>query len=323
MSGLAILIFLVLFAIAAVTLGLGLKLGANRQKKQVAAILQSPSAAELLPQTSLLSEDSSAKNAWVKGLLERANFNKKLADRIAQAGMSISVEKLMLMSLGLALVGALVGTYAHVLLSPAASALAFAAGLGSLPHVIVTFKRSRRLGAFEEQFPEALDFLARALRAGHAFSVSLELLADESPQPLSTEFRRVFNEQNLGMPIDLALRNLAERVPLMDVSFFASAVLLQRETGGNLSEVLLNLARLIRERFQLKGHVKAVSASARLTGVILVVLPIVLCFGLNAIKPDYLRGMINDPFGVKLVYAAIGAQVTGFFIIRKIINIQV
>ncbi len=192
-----------------------------------------------------------------------------------------------------------------------------------LPYLYVLRKRSKRLSMFEEQFPEALDFVARAMRAGHAFSVSLEMLADESPEPLAREFRQVFNEQNLGAPIEIALQNLAMRMPILDVSFFVSAVMLQKETGGNLSEILTKLSYVIRERFKLKGQVRSASAHGRITGLILTIMPIVLMFALLAVAPGYLQGMVKDPDGRWLIIGAIGGQLLGYYFIRRIINIKV
>jgi tight adherence protein B len=179
------------------------------------------------------------------------------------------------------------------------------------------------MAAFEEQFPEALDFLSRSMRAGHAFSVSLEMMADESPEPLGIEFRQVFNEQNLGAPIDVALKNLATRVPLLDVRFFVSAVLLQRETGGNLAEILGQLSKVIRERFQLKGKVKAVSAHGRITALILCVMPLITMMLLSVIAPTYLASMAGDYHGKLLIVGAICGQILGYLWMRKIVNIKV
>jgi tight adherence protein B len=176
---------------------------------------------------------------------------------------------------------------------------------------------------FEQQFPEALDFLARAMRAGHAFSISLEMLADESAPPLAQEFKKVSNEHNLGLPIETALSNLTTRLPLIDVSFFVSAVLLQRETGGNLGEILTKLAAVIRERFKVKGQVAAASAHARITGTILTLMPVALMLGLMVIAPNYLKSMAEDPDGRKLIYGTLCGIVTGHFVIRRIINIKV
>ena len=156
-------------------------------------------------------------------------------------------------------------------------------------------KRKKRLDALEEQFPEALDFLARSMRAGHAFSISLQMVGEEIVDPLGQEFRTLFNEQNLGAPLDIALRNFTDRVPLLDCRFFTSSVLLQKQTGGNLSEILSRLAYVIRERFRLKGQVKAASAHGRLTATILTLLPVATMLGLLVVAPGYLQGMACRP----------------------------
>jgi len=161
------------------------------------------------------------------------------------------------------------------------------------------------------------------MRAGHAFTISLEMIGDEIGDPLGQEFRTLFNEQNLGAPMEVALRNLTYRVPMLDVRFFSSCVLLQKQTGGNLSEVLTRLAYVIRERFKLKGQVKAASAHGRLTAAILTILPIATMVGLLLVAPGYLQGMAADSDGKWLIVGAIIAQVIGNFCIRKIINIKV
>jgi tight adherence protein B len=187
----------------------------------------------------------------------------------------------------------------------------------------VRHKRTKRLARFEEQFPEALDFLSRSMRAGHAFTISLEMLGEELPNPLGQEFRTLFNEHNLGAPLDVALRNFNERVPSLDARFFTSSVLLQKQTGGNLSEILTRLAYIIRERFRLKGQVKAASAHGRLTATVLTVLPIATMLGMMVVAPSYLRSMAADSDGKWLIGGAIFAQVLGNFFIKKIINIKV
>jgi tight adherence protein B len=223
----------------------------------------------------------------------------------------------------LALVGALLGARFPVLISRTLSIVAGAVAAGLLPYFYVLNTRRKRLSAFEEQFPEALDFLARAMRAGHAFTISLEMLADESHPPLAPEFRKVFNEHNLGLPIETALKNLVVRVPLLDVRFFVSAVLLQRETGGNLAEVLTKLAYIIRERFKLRGQVRAASAHGRITGAILTVMPIILALGLLVIAPGYLQGMAGDSDGRYMILGASIGLILGHLCIRKIVNIKV
>ena len=203
------------------------------------------------------------------------------------------------------------------------TAIALALVFGSVPYLVVRAKRKKRLNTLEEQFPESLDFLARSMRAGHAFSISLEMLGEEMDDPLGQEFRALFNEQNLGAPIDIALRNFALRVPLLDVRFFTSSVLLQKQTGGNLSEILSRLAYIIRERFRLKGQVRACSAHGRITASILTLMPIATMLGLLLVAPGYLQGMANDSDGKYMIGGTIVAQLLGNFFIKKIINIKV
>jgi tight adherence protein B len=161
------------------------------------------------------------------------------------------------------------------------------------------------------------------MRAGHAFSISLQMVGEEMADPLGQEYRALFNEQNLGAPLDVALRNFGTRVPLLDVRFFTSSVLLQRQTGGNLSEILTRLAYIIRERFRLKGQVKAASAHGRLTATILTLLPVGTMLGLLVVAPGYLQGMAEDSTGKWMIGGAIMAQILGNFFIKKIINIKV
>jgi tight adherence protein B len=161
------------------------------------------------------------------------------------------------------------------------------------------------------------------MRAGHAFSISLEMVGEEMADPLGQEYRALFNEQNLGAPLDVALRNFGTRVPLLDVRFFTSSVLLQRQTGGNLSEILTRLAYIIRERFRLKGQVKAASAHGRLTATILTLLPVGTMLGLLVVAPGYLQGMAEDSDGKWMIGGAVAAQILGNFFIKKIINIKV
>jgi tight adherence protein B len=203
------------------------------------------------------------------------------------------------------------------------TAIVMALFFGTIPYLVVRAKRKKRLNTLEEQFPESLDFLARSMRAGHAFSISLEMLGEEMPDPLGQEYRALFNEQNLGAPIDIALRNFTMRVPLLDVRFFTSSVLLQKQTGGNLSEILSRLAYVIRERFRLKGQVKAASAHGRITASVLTLLPIATMLALLYVAPGYLQGMAADSDGKFLIGGAIVAQILGNFFINKIIDIKV
>ena len=174
---------------------------------------------------------------------------------------------------------------------------------------------------FEEQFPEAIDLIARALRAGHAFPTGLLMVADEAPDPIGPEFKLVYDRQNFGMPLNDALKGLAERVPILDARFFATAVLTQRETGGNLSEVLDNLATVIRDRFKVKRQVRVVTAHGRITGWILSALPPGLAVVISFVSPDHMKTMFTDPLGIQMLVVAGTMQVVGTLIIRKLVNV--
>lgn len=242
-----------------------------------------------------------------------------MQQQIQQAGLNWTSNQLLTAMALMAIPGLGLG----MLLSGPVAAIGGGVLFASLPYVFVRKKRTKRLDALEAQFPEALDFMARSMRAGHAFSISLEMVGEELPDPLGQEFRALFNEQNLGAPLDLALQNFNNRVPLLDCRFFTSSVLLQKQTGGNLSEILSRLAYVIRERFRLKGQVKAASAHGRLTATILTLLPIGTMLALLVVAPGYLQGMAADSDGKKMIGGAIIAQVLGNFFIKKIINIKV
>ena len=315
--------FFAIFAVVLIAVSAGWSMMESRRKKKVVGMLATVSGRSEAAETTVLKEAGGDRPDALTRLASSLNISAKLQAQIQQAGLDWSVGNLLLaMGVGV-IIGAVLGLRVKVLLMPALSSAALALVGGALPYLWVLHKRNKRLGAFEEQFPEALDFVGRAMRAGHAFSVSLEMLADESPEPLSREFRQVFNEQNLGAPIESALQNLAKRVPLLDVSFFVSAVMLQKETGGNLSEILTKLAYVIRERFKLKGQVRAASAHGRVTGLILTIMPVVLMFALMAVAPGYLQGMAKDSDGKWLIVGAICGQFLGYYFIRRIINIKV
>ena len=193
----------------------------------------------------------------------------------------------------------------------------------SLPFLFLRVKRTRRLHAFEEAFPEALDLISRALKAGHAFATGLKMAADELAEPVGPEFRKTFDEQNFGLPLKDALENLTLRIPILDVRFFATAVLIQRETGGNLSEILENLAHVVRERFKILRQVRVYTAHGRLTGYVLLALPAVLSIALMFINPDHMNMLFRERMGQILLMVAIGMQITGYIWIQQVVKIEV
>ena len=208
---------------------------------------------------------------------------------------------------------------------PVPRPLTVLAGLAAAttPLVYVWFKRRSRLRRFEAVFPDTLEFISRSMRAGHAFSVSLEMIHREFPEPVSGEFKRTFEEHNLGLPIEVALQKLAKRVPSLDVHFFVSAVLLQKRTGGNLAEILDKLAYVIRERFKLRGRIRAVSAHGRMTATALSSIPIVVAILMFYTNPDYVKFFFTDDVGNIMMGCAIVLQVIGYLIMKKIVNIEV
>ena len=202
-----------------------------------------------------------------------------------------------------------------------------AIGVGALaslgPVGYVWWLRRGRLQKFESVFPETLEFISRSMRAGHAFSVSLEMIHREFQEPVSGEFRRTFEEHNLGLPMDVALQKLAKRVPSLDAHFFVSAVLLQKRTGGNLAEILDKLAYVIRERFKLRGRIKAVSAHGKMTATALSCIPIAVAVLMFFTNPDYVKFFFEDEVGNIMLGAAVALQLVGYFIMQQIVKIEV
>ncbi len=194
---------------------------------------------------------------------------------------------------------------------------------GIAPILFAIRKRKARLHKFEEIFPDSLEFVARSMRAGHAFSVSLEMIHREFPEPVAGEFRRTFEEHNLGLPLEIALQKLGKRIPSLDVHFFVSAVLLQKRTGGNLAEILDKLAYVIRERFKLRGRIRAVSAHGKMTATALSLIPAAVAVLMFFANPDYVRFFFTDDVGQIMMASAVGLQLIGYGIMKKIVKIEV
>jgi len=272
-------------------------------------------------QTLLRGEDISA-GAFISGLLKRFELNHRLAILLEQGGLKWKVGRLVHMCMGMFL-----GGFALAWLFLPARFQAFAVlpglGIGALPLMYVLRKKAARLRMFEEQFPESLEFVARSMRAGHAFSVSLEMLHREFQEPLAGEYRRVFEEHNLGLPLDVALQKMGQRIPSLDVHFFVSAVLLQKRTGGNLAEILDKLAYVIRERFKLRGKIRAISAHGRITGMALTSIPLGVGALMFIVNPPYVTFFATDEVGNILAGAGVALQIIGYLIIKKIVKIEV
>ena len=239
---------------------------------------------------------------------------------LQQSGTAMSISAVFLVTLMFGCLAAMAAfMFTHLWW---AAGVAFAVGLCIQPAVL-KHKRSSRLYKFEEHFPEALDLLSRAVRAGHAFSAGMKMVADELEEPVGPEFRKAFDEQNYGLPLKESLNNLAERIPLLDVRFFSTAVLIQRETGGNLSEILDNLANVVRERFKIRRQVRVHTAHGRFTGYVLMALPAFLAIALFFINPDHMRLLFEERLGQLMIVGCIFMQTVGFIWIKQIVKIEV
>ncbi|MFN8065206.1 MAG: type II secretion system F family protein [Vicinamibacterales bacterium] len=238
---------------------------------------------------------------------------------IADSGLKLTVGTFILMIL-VAFFGtaAAVNHFRPVVWIVVPAALAGA----SVPWIVVAFFRDRRLRQFEAQFPEAVELIARSLRAGHAFTTGLKIAADELPGPAGPEFRALYDRQNFGAPIPEALRMFAQRIPTLDARFFVTAVLTQREAGGNLAEILERLAAVMRERFRIRQEVRTRSAHGRVTAWVLAAMPPVLAVLMTVSNPSHMSVMFTDPLGVKMVIAGVAMQLVGMLLVRKIVDIQ-
>ena len=238
---------------------------------------------------------------------------------IEQSGTRLTVASFLLISGLCAVVPMFVFQLA---LGMPALSLAVAAVSAMAPTSVLRIKRTKRLLKFEEQFPEALDLMSRALKAGHAFTTGLGMIAEEMPAPIGPEFQLLHDQQNFGMPLPEALKEFARRVPLLDARFFVTAILIQREAGGNLAEILDNIAAVIRDRFRVKRQIRVISAHGRLTGGVLIAIPPTLGAVLFFINPDHWATLTGHRLGLQLIGLAIFLQVSGTLIIRKLIRIE-
>jgi len=256
----------------------------------------------------------------IDNLLRRSQRVSDLQKLLAQAGMSMRAGNFLGIS-------ALAGVAATIIAYGVGKRVEFAwiallVGF-IVPYSYASIRRNRRFEKFEELFPEAIDTLARAVRAGHAFTTALEMITNEVAEPVASEFRQLYEEQKFGMPVRDALMNLTERVPLVDVKFFVTAVMLQRETGGNLAEILDNLSYVIRERFKIQRQVRVYTAQGRLTMALLMGMPPIIVTVMMLLNPSFIRPLFSDPIGHTLLVLGITLQTIGYFVIRKIIRIQV
>ena len=243
-----------------------------------------------------------------------------LEKKVEQSGLPLTVGRLVLSMIFLGLVG-----FAIALVVSRVWLLALFTGalVSMVPWWVVKFAASRRIKKLEEQFPEAIELIARALRSGHAFTTGMGMVAEEMPEPVRGEFKLMHDRQNFGMPLAEAMKGFADRMPLLDARFFVTAVLTQRESGGNLSEVLDSLAAIIRDRFRLRRQVRALSAHGRITGLVLFCLAPALAALLMLIAPKHMGLLFTDPIGQRIVMIVIVLQAIGFYAMRRIIDIEI
>jgi tight adherence protein B len=317
MNIIVVICFLVILALLLLSISVGLRFYEARNRKKLISMLRTVTENGQEQHVNILLDDRR------DGPRDSQTIVQRLERLLAESGLGWNLTRLGVTSAMAFVGGSVLGLAIPTNASPLIRVAVVGACASSLPLVYVNRARTKRLDQLEAQMPDALDFLARSMRAGHAFAISLEMVGQEIHDPLGQEFRALFNEQNLGASLERSLTNFYKRVPLADVRFFSSAVLLQRQTGGNLSEILNRLSHIIRERFQLKGQVKAASAHGRLTATILTLLPIATLVGLMLTSPGYLQPMLDDPTGRKIVALGIMAQIVGNFFIRKIIRIKV
>jgi tight adherence protein B len=274
----------------------------------------------------LLRDEMMSKIPALDSLLRRSERMANFQIFLEQADLKVRAGNILLLCVVSAVVVGVIGYFVAGSLPPNQAALFVMVGVvlgATLPYSYASYRRTKRFQRFEELFPNAIDTLARAVRAGHAFTTALELIANEISEPIASEFRKLFEEQKFGLPVRDALMNLAGRVPLVDVKFFVTAVMLQRETGGNLAEILDNLSYVIRERFKIMRQVRVYTAQGRLTMLLLMGLPPIIVVVMLTTNPMFIRPLFADPIGHTLVVGGIVLQTIGYFVIRKIIQIQV
>jgi tight adherence protein B len=270
--------------------------------------------------SSVVRQEKSGPLPAIDRVLDATRLGHSLTRLIERSGVETTPSAMVVA----AIVGAIAAAFVGSLLTNQAIVLPIAVLIGlSAPFLWMRYKAKRRIKRFEEQFPEALDLLSRAIRAGHAFQTAMGMVASELPAPVGLEFKKTFEQQNFGLPLKDALNELADRIDLLDVRFFVTAVLIQRDTGGNLAEILDNLAHVVRERFKILRQVRVHTAHGRFTGYVLLALPAFLSVALMWINPEHMGLLFTERMGHIMLAIALTLQTVGFFWIRQVIKIEV
>jgi len=290
----------------------------DRRLRDVSADMRSadPAAGD----TTVVKRDNQGPLPALDRVLAQSAPGARLARLIEQSGVRTTPSGITIISLALA---AIIGIVTSWLVPQPLAAPLLALFAGGAPVAWLMHRRSSRLKRFEEQFPEALDLLARAIRSGQAFQTAMGMVADELPEPVGPEFKKTFDQQNFGLPLRDALNEMSVRITLLDVRFFVTAVLIQRDTGGNLSEILDNLAHVVRERFKIQRQVRVHTAHGRFTGYVLMALPAALAVALTFINPEHMQLLFHEKMGQTMLVGAIVMQAIGYVWIRKVIKIEV
>ncbi|MGH9759456.1 MAG: type II secretion system F family protein, partial [Blastocatellia bacterium] len=320
----ALLVALVTFLTASIIiLAIWISLAKNpeleRLRNRMEALRKAERRGNVSVDLQLIRDETFSSVPLLNRLLMKLSWSTRLQEYIRQAGLKTRSAKILLISGVLGL-----GVYAVTAFYIRQFPIPLVAGLlaAVVPFGVVSLKRSRRLKKFEEHFPDALDLLGRAVRAGHAFTTGMEIVAKEVMEPIGGEFKTTFEEQNFGLPLRDVLLNMTDRVPIVDVHFFVTALLLQKETGGNLAEILDSLSRVIRERFRIYRDVKVKTAQGRISAAILIAMPIIMISALSFLNPHYMRILFDDPTGMKVLAIAGCMQIVGSLMLWKIVNIE-
>jgi tight adherence protein B len=314
---------LVFFAVAALVLGgylAAMRVSAAVEGRRLARRLQEVGNSPDVPDAALIMDRPAGPLPQLDGLVSRTAAGPRLGRLIEQSGVKTTPSAVLVISVCLALLAAVTA----MIFVPHPLAPVAAAPIGLvLPFAWLAHCRSSRFKKFEERFPEALDLLSRAIRAGHAFQAALGMVGEELPAPVGPEFKKTFDRQNFGLPLRDAMDELADRVAILDVRFFVTAVAIQRETGGNLAEILDNLAHVVRERFKIRRQVRVHTAHGRFTGYVLLALPPALGVALNFLAPEQMQLLFRERMGQIMLIAAMVMQTIGFIWIRQVIKIEV
>jgi tight adherence protein B len=291
-----------------------------RERRAVVRQLQDYGSATAASSPEVMRDAAASEAKWLSAIAARLPRVPGLGRILEQGGLTWSPQSFAVVTLGLSL-GA--GLTVLIVFPVLPAVLIAAAGAGAMPYLYIRRKQRQRLAAFEEQLPESIDLIGRAMRAGHPLSAGLKMASEESPEPVAGEFRRVFEEQRFGMPFEEAVLGLTDRVALIDVRILVTAILVQRDVGGNLAEVLDKIAYVIRERFKIKRQLNVYTAQGRFSGIVLALMPVAVGGALFFINREYMLTLFLDPIARYFLVLAVILQILGYFWIRKIVDIEI